>query len=617
MYCTLGLVPLLLTSALAAKQAPVGFDAPRQCRCRPHEPCWPSPAEWQALNTSLHGNVVDVRPIGHVCHGDTYDPVACGQVVKLSSNGTWRASQPGAQQEHAWEVSLSRNETCFVHGDDASGPCGQGRIARYSAMVDNAGQVQKAVKFARDRNLRLVVKNTGHDSGGRSSALDSFQILTQRLKEITFLDNFVPTTEQSDERDARSKGRSVRIGAGVLTKELYAAADEHGHTVLAGECATVGFAGGYLQGGGVSTALSPMKGLAVDLVHEFEVVTAEGELVIANELQNQDLFWALRGGGGGTFGVVTSLTMPVFGEIPAVVSNLMFMRPERDEAFWEAVKEVLYTVRSLSVNHSSGQYWIGRAPTGDYFVRLTQFFINETDADEADGKFSALLESLQRHGIAGDLQSTAYARLSSFLAIPQGEFVGGIPFHQENILIPRESYDRPEGPAQMVDRLAALDLRPGDTWVANTLGGRVATNGDVVNNAMHPGWRTAAILLVGNRVFESTLKDQRNVQRRVTSVEGPVLQSISQPSPVAMYLNEADSELAAWQQWFWGEKYNRLREIKKKWDPEGLFIVRHGVGSEDWDDDGMCRVDGWTEFDPLWCLYQPLECGRRYIPGLV
>ena len=315
--------------------------------------------------------------------------------------------------------------------------------------------------------------------------------------------------------------------------------------------------------------------------------------------------------------MVTSLTMPVFGEIPAVVSNLMFMRPERDEAFWEAVKEVLYTVRSLSVNHNSGQYWIGRAPTGDYFVRLTQFFINETDADEADGKFSALLESLQRHGIAGDLQSTAYARLSSFLAIPQGEFVGGIPFHQENILIPRESYDRPEGPAQMVDRLAALDLRPGDTWVANTLGGRVATNGDVVNNAMHPGWRTAAILLVGNRVFEPTLKDQRDVQRRVTSVEGPVLQSISQPSPVAMYLNEADSELAAWQQWFWGEKYNRLREIKKKWDPEGLFIVRHGVGSEDWDDDGMCRVDGWTEFDPLWCLYQPLECGRRYIPGLV
>lgn len=142
-------------------------------------------------------------------------------------------------------------------------------------MMETTQQVQTAVKFARDKNLCLVVKNTRHGSGRRSSALDSFQILTQRLKEITFLDNFVPTTPQADEKAARSKGRSVMVGAGVLTEELYAAADEQDHTVLAGECATVGFARGYLQEGGVSTALSPMKGLAVDLVHEFEVVTAE------------------------------------------------------------------------------------------------------------------------------------------------------------------------------------------------------------------------------------------------------------------------------------------------------------------------------------------------------
>lgn len=126
--------------------------------------------------------------------------------------------------------------------------------------------------------------------------------------------------------------------------------------------------------------------------------------------------------------MVTSLTMPVFDEIPAVVSSLIFVQSERDQAFWKAVKEVLYTVRNLTVGHNSGQYWISRAPTGDYFVRLTQFFIGETDADQANRQFTALLESLRRHDIAGDLQSTAYARLSSFLAIPQGEFVGDIAF---------------------------------------------------------------------------------------------------------------------------------------------------------------------------------------------
>ena len=128
--------------------------------------------------------------------------------------------------------------------------------------------------FARKRRLRLVIKNTGHDTAGRSSAVDSFQILTQRLKDINFIENFVPTMHAAEPEQGPT-GPSVKIGAGTLTKELYAAADAHDYTVMAGECATVGIAGGYIQGGGVSTVLSPKLGLAVDLVQEFEVITAE------------------------------------------------------------------------------------------------------------------------------------------------------------------------------------------------------------------------------------------------------------------------------------------------------------------------------------------------------
>jgi len=69
-------------------------------------------------------------------------------------------------------------------------------------------------------------------------------------------------------------------------------------------------AGGWLQSGGHSP-FSTIHGLAADNALEFKVVTADGNLVVANEVVNQDLFWALRGGGGGTWGVVVEATVKV------------------------------------------------------------------------------------------------------------------------------------------------------------------------------------------------------------------------------------------------------------------------------------------------------------------
>ena len=56
------------------------------------------------------------------------------------------------------------------------------------------------------------------------------------------------------------------------------------------------------------------------------------------------------------------------------------------------------------------------------------------------------------------------------------------------------------------------------------------------------------------------------------------------------YLNEADSEEPDFQKSFWGDNYSRLYNIKRKWDPHGVFVVRKGVGSENWDDKGLCRL---------------------------
>lgn len=99
----------------------------------------------------------------------------------------------------------------------------------------------------------------------------------------------------------------MKIGAGVQDEEAYTALDKHNSVMVGGDCATVGAAGGYTQGGGHSV-LSSRFGLGADQALEWEVIDGNGQLLTASRTQNSDLYWALSGGGGGTYAVVYSLT---------------------------------------------------------------------------------------------------------------------------------------------------------------------------------------------------------------------------------------------------------------------------------------------------------------------
>lgn len=146
--------------------------------------------------------------------------------------------------------------------------CNQGRIPLYSAMVNSTKHVQEAVMFAKQHDLRLIIRNTGHDLAGRSSSPNALQIHTHRLQGIYFHENF--RLHGFD----NSLGPAVSVEAGVMMGDLYARSAENGYIVVGGDCPTVGVAGGFLQGGGVSDFLSLHHGLAVDNALEFEVVTA-------------------------------------------------------------------------------------------------------------------------------------------------------------------------------------------------------------------------------------------------------------------------------------------------------------------------------------------------------
>jgi FAD/FMN-containing dehydrogenase len=137
--------------------------------------------------------------------------------------------------------------------------------------VESAAHVQAVVKFATRYNIKLAIKNTGHDFLGRSSAPQSLQISTHSMKSMTVVDAFVPAVPAGV--TAPAGVRAVTLGAGVQQHELYTYLAQKGLMVVGGSSNTVGLAGGYIQGGGHSI-MGWIAGMASDNALEFMVVTA-------------------------------------------------------------------------------------------------------------------------------------------------------------------------------------------------------------------------------------------------------------------------------------------------------------------------------------------------------
>jgi FAD/FMN-containing dehydrogenase len=173
--------------------------------------------------------------------------------------------------------------------------------------------IQAAFQFAKDAKTPLVIKNTGHDWKGRSSGPGSLALWTHNLRSpevpIVLNRSFKPLNCTNYPPET-----VLHFGPGETWAGAYQFAEDNEVAVLGGTCGTVGIAG-WLHGGGHSP-LTPVYGMGVDNVRQIEIVTPRGEVKIANECLNTDLFFAVRGGGGGTFGLVINITskaLPRFG----------------------------------------------------------------------------------------------------------------------------------------------------------------------------------------------------------------------------------------------------------------------------------------------------------------
>lgn len=144
-------------------------------------------------------------------------------------------------------------------------------------------------------------------------------------------------------------------------ESIYEATDKFGETIVGGLARTVSV-GGYITGGGHS-ALSPRYGLAADNVLQMEVVTASGETLTVNQDQHQDLFWALRGGGGSTFGVITSMTMKTHPTPKIVQAGLVVTTQLNDTILPDLMGYIASQVPYILNSGVSGYSYIGHNMT--------------------------------------------------------------------------------------------------------------------------------------------------------------------------------------------------------------------------------------------------------------
>lgn len=336
------------------------------------------------------------------------------------------------------------------------------------------------------------------------------------------------------------------------------------------------------------------------VVIKTQLSSDQGNLVIANEYQNSDLFWALRGGGGGTFGVVVSVTVRTLPEAPVVVVNLNITTALDDTLFWDAVTDYHAALPSLNDAGGSGFYFGYPILPVNETTKVSSMasfllFAEYPNTTAVDKLFAPLRSKLQRlPGVMVQYTSVSMPSVNSVLqkkwAGAGGDSTGGVAALISR-LYSKDILESKNGPTRLVNAWRSLKYESGDSFRGHVVGGgAVATNGKKIDSAVNPAWRKTITHLFMSRAWEidSPVEHQHAMIKNATNVEIPLIRSVEGEDQMGSYVNEAHPYEPGFQQSFWGNNYPRLYEIKQKWDPKGLFIARLAVGSEDWDDAGLC-----------------------------
>lgn len=579
-------ITLLLVFFLGLNATVLGVIDPGY-HCRPGQKCWPSTQEWQQLNQTVDGHLYATIPLGAPCYVNStyYDATTCATVEDNFNSSIIRGDTYGQTYWQNWEAC--GNSGCSLlqsNPEDALySSCSLGRLATYYVDVRNASHISTVLQFAHTHNMRISIKNTGHDFFGRSAVPNSLAIWTHNLNHLEFYSNFTASNCPS------ANGQNIgEMGAGIIAGDAYRFFNEHGMDVAGGYEQSVGIAGGFGQGGGVGD-FTTTYGLMVDTAVEFEVVTADGQIHTVNECNDPDLFWAMRGGGGGTFGVLTKYRFQVYPSLPIHTYNFVARFTGSSSAQRQALRKVL-TAHAENQIEWSLQKVTGSADYAHDGVEmgvLLPYNDDGTKLKAATASFVALVSNIQDVEVVQN-NYTSYASYVNYtvfsIADASSTEPPGIFSLLSSRLLPRQLFSQAETIDSLVNAVM-LGIEKGASLLDSV--GRTATqvvyetpvsNPDTEKKTSAlPAWRDALWHVINVGEWEAPLSS--SVLQEATVGFLDMLEPMKELTPGGgAYLNEAHYGEPHWEETFWGENYARLLEIKGRYDPTHIFDCWKCVG---------------------------------------
>ncbi|MFB7104740.1 FAD-binding oxidoreductase [Streptomyces hydrogenans] len=419
-----------------------------------------------------------------------------------------------------------------------------GMIDRRPAVVAQCAtqaDVANAVLFGRETGLPIAVRGGGHSVAGSSSVDGGLVIDLRRMHAVV----------------ADPEHMTVRVEGGALMSHLDRATQPFHMATTGGRVSTTGV-GGFTLGGG-SGWLERKFGLACDNLLSVDLVTAEGKHVVASDEENPELFWALHGGGG-NFGVATSLTLRLH-ELPAMSFALLLFPPSAGPAVVEAYRAMAETMPDEA---SGGVLYFPAPPepfvpahlVGELVVAaLVTFAGPRSGLRHLAGPLAALRPVVEL------VEEIPYADLQCMLDDPPGlrnywsaEYLGSFPDEAVEVFCARGER-LPEGTATQ--------------HVLFPLGGAVARG-----PADWPlPWRTAPWAVHPFATWEDPAADGRAIQW-VHDVRTDMRPWTTE----AVYLNfigtEGEERVVAG---FGAGNYPRLAAVKAAYDPDNVFRLNHNI----------------------------------------
>jgi FAD/FMN-containing dehydrogenase len=432
------------------------------------------------------------------------------------------------------------------------------------AFCETPADIATCLAFCQDAGLPAVPRSGGHSLGGYS-ATDGLVIDVSRMSRVC-------------SRDVGAGIRAV-VGAGARQVDSMPALWRDGLVLPGGLCPTVS-AGGYVSGGGFGW-LTRRYGMACDHVLAAEVVLADGRVVRCSESVEPELFWALRGAGGGNFGVITEYEMRPR-RVPMMVSYRLRWR-------WDAVQAVI----------AAWQRWIIDGPDELGSALSVTAAGGEPATVDVAGGWLADAAALERHldALVADVgcePEIRTAREDSYLdamnaafgvadtTADQRQWTGQNP----DAVIPRQHFavDRSVLMDQAVpdvgigEVLAAFerDPRPGQVRLLSffALGGQVNRIPRTASAYVH---RDAEFYLAFWVGLDRDLPDgdDRCAAEKWADDGFAVM---DRHAGGEAYQNFIDPRLDTWRQAYYAENYARLAEVKRTYDPHGFFRFAQSIG---------------------------------------